>query len=381
MLCPICDRDNDLDARRCKACGADFEDPEVAAQLVRPIRAGTSADDDEPNLSGDRYLGVRWIGLEVGGDLRKIALLGGIAFAVAALVPIALDLQHVKAVWSVLGSGPTFVLVVPFVLALVGIALATPLGKRVPPAVVAAVLALGGALTIGLVVARQGGTSALSTRTWWGPWFGVAIMGAGLIIRILRRRDPYARWIVLGGAAIALIGMIVPFTDSRVALPAEYELFLRGRDLVDTSIASASSEGFEGAPMVRFISIWHLALFPLVGVAAGFALGMSKGPWDSSGLVLRPIGWALVFWLPASLALYTINIMGWHGYDYARWNGQYYDWEKFTTALFFGRARLLFVTIPAAAWLSVGLAGLYANLVVPRLPGATAGPGRSASAR
>ena len=65
--------------------------------------------------------------------------------------------------------------------------------------------------------------------SYFGPWFGASIAGAGLIIRILRRRDPYARWIVVGGAALAVIGMLVPYTDSRVALPAEYTLFLRGR--------------------------------------------------------------------------------------------------------------------------------------------------------
>ena len=385
MLCPICDRDNDADARRCKACGADFEDPEIAAQLVRPQGAG--GDDDEPNLSGDRYLGVRWIGLEVGGDLRRVALLGGLAFALASVVPIAVDLQHVRGVWSVLGDGPTFALVVPMLLAAIGLVLATPAGKALPPAVVAGALALGGALTIGFVVARQGGTAALSTRTWWGPWFGASIVGAGLIIRILRRRDPYARWIVVGGAALAVIGMLVPYTDSRVALPGEYTLFLRGRELIDSSVASASLEGFDAEPMVRFISLWHLGLFALVGLAAGFALSMSTGPWDRHGLVLRPIGWVSVFWLPASLALYTLNIMGWSGYDWVRWDGGYYDWDKFTTALFFGRVRLLIATIPAAAWLAVGLAGLYVHLVVPRLPaaasgaGATAGPGRSASAR
>jgi hypothetical protein len=384
MLCPICDRDNDADARRCKSCGADFEDPEIAAQLVRPAGIGGD-DDDEPNLSGDRYLGVRWIGLAVGGDLRKVALLGGLVFAVAAIMPIAIDLQKVKAVWSVFGDGPTFALVLPFVLAVIGIALATPLGKLLPPAVVAGVLALGGAIYLGVAVAAQGPTSALSTRTWWGPWFGCAIIGAGLIIRVLRRRDPFARWIILGGAVIVLIGLFFPYTDSRVALPAEFDLFLGGRDLADKSIVTAATEGFEGQPMVRFVSLWHLALIALVGVAVGFSLAMARGPWDSSGLVLRPLGYAIVFWLPASLALYIVNVMGFHGYEYARWNDHYYEWEKFTTALFFGRARLLVATIPAAAWLTTGLAGLYVNLIAPRVAALTAAPtgerDRTASAR
>lgn len=371
MLCPLCDRDNDADARRCKACGVDFEDPEVAAQLVRPRPPG---DDDEPNLIGDRYLGVRWIGLTVGGDLRRVALFGGLAFAIAALVPFAPDLQHVRAVWSQLGDGASLAIVVPVLLAVIGVVLATPAGKALPPAAVAGALAVGGALVIGVVVARGGHSAALSTRTWWGPWFGAGVIGAGITVRLLRRRDPYARWLIAGGAAVAVIGLLVPYTDSRVAMPGEYELFLRGRELIDTSIAGASTDGFDGEPMVRFISLWHLGLFALVGVAAGFGLRRSTGPWDKDGLVLRPIGWVTAFWLPASLALYTLNIVGWDGYSGARFRGAYYGWDRFTTALFFGRARLMLLTIPAAAWLAIGLAGLYANLVVPRLPADDGGP-------
>ncbi|MEZ4402865.1 MAG: hypothetical protein R3B06_22785 [Kofleriaceae bacterium] len=367
MQCPICDRDNARDARRCRSCGADFEDPELAAQL--PARAG--AADDDLNLTGDRYLGVRWIGLEVGGDLRRIALLGGLAFALAAALPLALDLQRVRAAWAVLGSGPTFALAVPMVLALVGIALATPLGKLVPAPAVAGVLAAGGALVLGGVVPRLAPAAGLGGRAWWAVWFGLAIGAAGIVLRVLRRRDPYTRWIIVAGAALVFIGMVVPYTDARTLLPAEYTLFTRDAELLDKSIGTASVDGFDAAAMVRFISMWHLLVFPLVGVAAGFALKASTGPWDGPALVLRPIGWAMTFWLPASMALYTLNVMGWHGFDYARFDGHYLNFEKFTTALFAGRGKLLVTTAPAMLWLVIGLAGLYVTVVAPRLPAAT----------
>jgi hypothetical protein len=219
----------------------------------------------------------------------------------------------------------------------------------------------------------------LSLRTWWAPWFGLAIVTAGMMIRILRRRDPNARWIIVAGAVLVFVGMVVPYTETRSVLPAEYSLFFRGGDLLDKSIATASIDGFDSDAMVRFISLWHLLVLGLVGVAVGFSIAMSTGPWDSSGLVLRPVGWVIGFWIPATMALYTLNIMGWHGYASASLRGRRYDWEPFTTALFAGRGRLVVLTIPAVAWLAIGLAGLYANLVAPRLT--TGGPGRSGSAR
>lgn len=373
MLCPICDRDNALDARRCKACGADFEDPEIAAQLQRP--AGLGGDDDgEPNLQGDRYLGLRWIGLEVGGDLRRFALIGGIAMLLAAALPISLDFEHIRAVWSIVDDGPTFALLLPFVLGAVAIVLAI-VGDRLPRYVTSGALALGGLLVIGFAVAPQGEYSHLMRKTWWGPWLGVAVIGAGVIVRVLRRRDPYARWIVAGGAAIVLIGLFLPFTDGRAAMPGEYSMFMRDTDLLDKSVAGASYDGFDSDSMVRFLSMWHMVLIALVLTAVGAALVASRGPWDSPALVLRPLGWVIVFWLPLTMLLYTLNITGWKNEDL--WDAAQHDaWDRYTNALFVGRARLAALTIPAAAWLAAGLAGLYVQLVVPNLPKARAADAR-----
>lgn len=377
MQCPICDRDNDGDARRCRSCGADFEDPEIASQLVRPAGAG---DDDEPNLIGDRYLGVRWIGLELGGDLRRWALLGAIAMAIGALLPVAIDVQRLKAAWAVFGDGPTFALVAPLALAALGIALATPLGKRLPPVAQAAVLAVSGAVLIGVVVPRLGSTGMVSTKAWWGVWFGLALAGAGLVLRVLRRRDPHVRWIVVGGAALIAIGLLFPYTNAATALPIEFDLATGGDDLADQSILGASLAGFDAGGLLRFLSLWHLSLIALLGAAIAFTLQRTDGPWDKAALVLRPVGWVVVFWLPVSLTLFAINILGWHDFDYARIDGRYFNWDKLTTALFFGRLRLALITVGASAWTVFGLAGIYATAIGPRLA-ATAGPDRSASAR
>ena len=120
--------------------------------------------------------------------------------------------------------------------------------------------------------------------------------------------------------------------------------------------------------MVRFLSMWHLLGIGLVVAAAGLTIPTPKGPWDTLGLVLRPIGFVLVFYIPLTLALYTLNIMGWRGVEYVVWQERYIEWDDYTNALFAGRARTLLVALPAAAWAAAGLAGLWANTVVPHLP-------------
>ena len=366
MICPICDRDNDRDARRCRSCGADFEDPEIAAQLDRP----TDPDDDgEIDLSGGRYLGVRWVGLEVGGDLRRLALIGGVLFAIVAILPVKLGFGTVQASWSALEHGPKVALVLPYILAALGVALGI-FGRALPPVAVAGLLTAGGAAVLALAMAPMGIHAGTTDRALWLPWFGTAIAAAGIALRVLRRKDPYARWIIVGGAALVVVGMLIPHSDARAVLPAEFTFYIRGRDLVDTGLLSSWTEGFDNDSMVRFLSLWHLLEIVLLGVAVLFALKPSTGPWDSAGLVLRPIGVALIFHLTITLVLYTLNVMGWSGFDTAYWHDQRYPREAFTSGMFASRARLALLSVPTALWLTAGLVGLYAHLVAPRLASA-----------
>ena len=362
MNCPICDRANDRDARRCKACGADFEDPEIAAQLGRsPV-----AEDDagEIDLSGGRYLGVRWLGLEAGGDLRKLALVGGVLFLLVALLPVKLGFGPVQASWSGLEHGPKAALVLPFILAALGLALGTPLGRGLPPVAVAGALTAGGAAVLALGLATMGPHAGTTTSVLWLPWFGTAIAAAGVALRVLRRRDPYARWIVVGDAVVFLIGIALPHGNAGEHMPVEFSVYLR-RGLADQSLLSAWLDGFDNDSTVRFLSLWHLFELALLGGAILFTLRPSTGPWDSAGMVLRPIGAALVFHLTLTFLFMTFNIMGWKidGIGYF----DDHTWSDFTGGLFAGRARLVLLSIPTTMWLTAGLVGLYAQLVVPRL--------------
>lgn len=355
MKCPICDRENDRDARRCRSCGADFEDPDIAAQLDRPRL--DEDEDGEIDLSGGRYLGVRWIGLEVGGDLRRLALIGGILFAVVALLPVKFDVSDVQASWNAMDRGPHVALALPFILAAIGIVLATPVGRGLPPVALAGVLTVAGAVTLPLGFPKMGEFAGTPTHTLWLPWFGTAIAAAGVVLRVLRRKDPYARWIIVGGAVLVLIGMVLPHGDARGFLPFEFRLYVHRKDLADSGLISAWLEGYDSDSMVRFLSLWHLFELVLLGLAVAFAMRPSTGPWDSAGLVLRPLGFVLVFHLTLTLALYAFNVMAW-----SAGREVYRNWDDAVTALFAGRGRLALLSVPAMMWLVSGLVGLYAHL-------------------
>lgn len=367
ITCPICDRENPRDARRCKSCGADFEDPEIANQIGRPV-GGMTDEDGEINLLGDRFLGIRWLGLEGGSDLRLIALVGAIFFAVAAIIPVNLDFTKAKAMWSVASKGPTFALLLPAVCAAIGIALATPLGRLLPPAAVAGTLAAGGFAILLFAIAPLGHSSGLPEKAWWFLWLGYPIAAAGVAVRAMKPRDLYARWLVVGGAVLVVVGMALPHTDARPYLPAEYPLVMKDRMLFDESILTASLAGFDHHLAVRFLSIWHLFGMLLVVAAAALSVLSPKGPWDTFGLVLRPMGMALVFMIPLTMAFYMINIMGSPTFEYVYGYDTFLSWDEFSDALFAGRARMVVLTLPAAMWTATGLAGVWATAIAPKLP-------------
>jgi hypothetical protein len=362
--CPICDRDNDLDARRCRSCGADFEDPEVAAQLDRP--RPDEGPDGEIDLSGGRYLGVRWLGLEAGGDLRRLALVGGALFAGCALLPVKLGFGDAQASWSAMSHGPKLALALPFVLAALGLTLGL-VGRKLPSAVIAGALTAAGAALLLFGLTPMGDHAGTATRVQWLPWFGTAIAAAGVAIRVLRRRDPNARWIIVGGAVMVALGMLLPQADLGRSLPAEFPLYLKDVRLADASLLTTWTDAFDHDVTIKFLSMWHLLELALLGGAVVLAMMASKGPWDSTGLPLRPVGFGLIFYLPLTLTFYTLNVVGWKAADYVYWNGHGHATSDFTGALFAGRARLALLSLPATVWLVAGLVGLYATVVAPRL--------------
>lgn len=375
ITCPICDRENARDARRCKSCGADFEDPELAQQLGRPV-GGMTEEDGEINLMGDRFLGIRWLGLEGGSDLRLLAIIGAVFFGIAAILPVNLDFTSARAMWSVAGKGPTFALVLPAICAVLGIALATPLGRLLPPAAVAGTLAAGGFAVLLFALAPLGRSCGMPEKTAWFLSLGYPLAAAGVAVRAMKPRDANARWLVVAGAVLVVIGMALPHTDARPHLPAEFQLVRHDRDLFDQSLLTASLDGFGHHLAVRFLSMWNLFGMALVAAAAGLSIAAPKGPWDTFGLVLRPMGMALTFVIPLTIALHMINIMGAPTFDELYGYGRYLTWDEFSDALFAGRARMVVLTIPAAIWAVGGVAGLWATVVAPNVP--TAAPARSA---
>jgi hypothetical protein len=357
MKCPVCERPNADYAPYCQHCGADLKDPDVLA--LAGAGPTVTAPGAEASLASDRFLGVSAAGLADGTHLSKLAWIGGALLAASFLVPIDPDYSGLRMSWSLLGDGRSIALILPLLLGAAGIELAV-LGRRVPPVAKAAILAVGGvalyALAIGPITFGAGAPSSLP----WLEWGGAMVAAIGVTVRILRPLDRNARWLVLAGLALTIVGLVIPWDDAGRHLPIEYPLYIADAKLAHVSLLDANLTGLSHDFSVRFLSLWHLALPAALALALALSWRRPQGPWDTKATGLRPLGAAIVLYVGLSFVLYAFNLVGGnlpgevvYLYDHA------VSTDAFLRAVFAGRAHLALVTLGASAWLVGGGAALF----------------------
>lgn len=362
MNCPICGKFLPDGSRRCTACGADFQDPDVLAMLRAPKRPPSSVVSSDVRrvgvggLSIDRFLGMTSAGIADGTSLQRVGLYGAACLLLGFLVPIDLDFHGSEMPLAVLDKGPRAALLVPLILALAGGAVALLKKGAVPPVVIAAMLAAGGIAELALGLAPFGHAAGAASSLPVLTWGGVLVAAIGVSIRILRPGDPFAKWFVLTGAIGYVVGGLLPHDDVSPLVPLEYQAMAPlGR--LDGSILGlawdATSDAF--TLVHAAIALLPVALLPL---ATALAFRRPSGVWDGAGHVLRGVGIAIVLWLPLGHLLGIVNAWGWPA-------GVYFDGQRsvpmdvLTHGLVLGRVRLLLLSLGASLWLTCGASALW----------------------
>jgi hypothetical protein len=371
MKCPICERPVQPYAPYCEACGADLKDPDVLALAgAGPV---VTAPGAEASLASDRFLGVTAGGLESGRDLRRLAWVGGALLCAAFLVPLDPDWRGLRFAWALLGDGRSLGLLLPVLVGAAGIELAV-LGGRVPHTARAATLFVLGAVVLALAIAPLAEGAGAPSAPPWLCWGGALLAAIGVAARILRPIDRNARWLVAAGGALVVIGLVVPHDDLRDGLPVEFPLYISDAALRHVSLLDASLRGLSHDFMVRFLSLWQLALPAAIAGAFALAWRRPSGPWDTKATGLRPLGWVVCLYLPLTFLLYAFNVAGWSTPgDYVFVAGRELDTDLMTRAMFAGRARFALITLGASAWIVGGAVALFLAKVKPALaaePGA-----------
>lgn len=340
--CPVCAQRNPPHTMRCTACGADFSDPDV--QALAGVDASSLDLGASGSLASSVFLGVSEDGLTSGTSLRSLAVVGAALAGLGFLLPVSTDFVELGAAWN--AGGPTFALWFPVVALLAGVVVAAL--PRIAPLHRAGLLtAVGvvGLLTLPSLAALGGAPEkALVPLT-----LGLALVGTGLVLRLMSPHSQPARLLVAAGAIATVAGLLLPVGDADSALPVELRFYLD--DALGTAPpAQAYTTVFQPDPTIVFVTL--LALLPLLvaPIAAGLAWPRPSGAWDRLDLVLRPLAWLCVLYWPLSYALSALNVMGW---DYARSviiDHRYISVDDFTTSALAGRLRVAVLALGYALW-------------------------------
>jgi hypothetical protein len=335
---------------RCGFCAADLWDPEVRA-MERSAPMENEEIPEDGVLAG-RFLGATRESLSSGAFAERLAVLGAVLIAIGIVTPLRQPgfLARTRMIWGELAgaSGVRKVaLCLPLLALVAGIVVSVT--RRLSPVARGWILVVsGGALFVGL--GALGVNAALPEKTHTLVNLGILVAGAGTVTRMLLPTSREARWALIAGAAILFVGYLIPYHDAATYLPAEFSEFsiVLDMDLERTPLFAAYYKGLDmRAAHLFFLSAWGLLPLALVSAAAGIAWPTKGGRWDRYGQILRPIGWALVLYVPLAHALYAFNLLG--------------ATNREANEALLTRLGMILLAVPAALWVQFGAATIVAG--------------------
>ncbi|MCA9674134.1 MAG: hypothetical protein KC464_03750, partial [Myxococcales bacterium] len=172
-------------------------------------------------------------------------------------------------------------------------------------------------------------------------WLGLTCAGVGVAVRVLRPGELVARWLVVAGAALFLIGALWPHDDIARVLPEELAALHPPWQPASGTILGTAWDGLGVGALVAVVSAWWLAPVALLPLVTLLTWRRPTGLWDGAGHWLRLLGAAVAMWLPLACALLAFNLMGW-------------DAPRDLADLVLGRIRLALYATAATLWVVGG---------------------------
>ncbi len=345
--CPVCTQSNPATSMRCSSCGADFSDPDVLAVMGEDLSNIEGPEVTAGSLAHGNFLGMSEDGLVKGSVPRKLALIGSVFLAAGFLIPISLDFSDNVMAWEALDNAPSIALLFPALAILMG--LASAFAPLQPWQRSATLLALGlvGLTTLPFLGSFSGSPEQLLPLIW----LGVVVSSWGLVLRCFNAQSTLARRIAIVGAVLAVVGFFLPLSEPHNAVPLELRFYFQ--DAMESGSAfTVYKTVFNRDPLVFFSSIY--LFMPLVLVPLGAAIAWAKpvGAWDQMSVMIRPIAWLVVLYVPIGFALFAFNLIG-ENSGRVIIDNAYHSWNDVTSAALLGRLRLFILGSVFALWASL----------------------------
>ncbi len=345
--CPVCSQNNPSNSMRCSSCGADFSDPDVMAMMGEDVSNIVAPEVAAGSLAHGTFLGFSEEGLVTGGAVRKLALVGSIVLIAAFLVPVSINFEERVMAWKALESAPSIALLFPALAALMGlVAFVAPLQTWQRSATLVAA-GMVGITTLPFLGSLSGSPEKLLPLIWLGTLVG----GWGLVLRCYDAQNMFARKLAIGGAVIAFVGFFLPLSDPQQAVPLEMRFYFR-ESMDSGSAFTVYKTVFNKDPMVFFSSLYLFLPLAVLPLGAALAWAKPSGAWDKAGMLLRPVAWLAVLYVPIGFALFAFNLLG-ENDGRVFINNAVYSWNDVTSHALLGRLRLLALGAVFALWASM----------------------------
>ncbi len=345
MPCPVCDQKNPPNSNRCTSCAADFTDPDVMAMMGKDTSSVASPVIDGGALTHSTILGVSEQGLENGTALRKLAFVGIALLAIGFLIPVSHNYVDSSSAWNALQHAPAIALLFPALAIAMGLmASFAPLlpWQRSVLLLTAGVIGLTTLPFLGhLSGSPEKFLPAILLGMLAGTW--------GLILRGFDAQSAVARKLTIAGAVLIVVGFLLPMSDAATGLPLEIRLFLTA-SIDSASPLSLYSEAFNRDPMIFFVIVFLFLPLLLIPIGAAIAFPKPSGAWDKLGLILKPITWIAILYLPLLFALFAFNLMGYELGRYILIDKHYLASDEFQSAAISGRIRLMLLATAFSLW-------------------------------
>jgi hypothetical protein len=355
--CPICKTENPPNTIYCASCGADFSDPDVAAMAPSASQSlGKIGDAGE--LSASKFLGFSHDGLTNGRGVQLLGLIFGAVMLLGFVMPVTkipVDYDSVKEKWIFeslmswdvwdMPNVSKLGLMLPLILGMLGIAAAAV--PKIPVQIRAGALVVLGGVGAFLCVNKIGALVGEPERTLSLLNIGLLATGVAAIARVLLPQSEHARKALVAGAAVVVLGYLIPLGEVGTALPAEFRTWAPAFD-IDLSggvTLSALLKGLDRRAGELLFTSFILVL-PLLAApsAAWFGWKQTSGPWDKGSMVVRPLAWFLVLAIPLAYAMLAFNAVG---------------FSRGEEAVLLGRIRVLVVVTACCMWVQIGGATLF----------------------
>jgi hypothetical protein len=358
--CPVCDQKSAPGSPRCVACGADFSDPDVLALMGQEPGDVDASEIAAGSLGHGKILGVSKVALEEGSALRKLALFGAALLVAAFFIPVSPDFGESMGAWKALAHAPSIALLFPLLAALMGLAAGlAPLQSWQR----GATLLLAG--MIGLcTLPFLGELSASPAKFMPAIMLGGVVATWGLILRGFGPQSDSARRILIAGAAVTIVGFLIPMSDAQEAVPIELQFFLR-EEIGSAMPIAAYFKVLNRDPMVFFSSVYLLLPVFLLPLGAALSWAKPKEAWDTRSGIIRPITWIAILYAPIGYALFTFNLFGYEGSRVVV-DSQVMAWDTFSSVALTGRFRMILLSAAFAAWASLPIVAVAKQFAASR---------------